>query len=117
MTMPFTNYMTVIQKPFLSFSMRLVLVDWLMDWSYKLHIHRDTFFLSINYLDRFLSVIPIHRHRLQLLGLTCLLIAAKFNEQNHPEIEELIDAADGSFCKAEMLKMEEYVLNALSFKV
>ena len=37
----------------------------------------DVFPLSMNYLDRYLSVREIHRTQLQSLGSACMLLASK----------------------------------------
>jgi cyclin B len=46
----------------------------------------ETLFLTINILDRFLEVTPVSRDRLQLVGVTCMLIAAKYQEIYAPEV-------------------------------
>ena len=40
----------------------------------------DTLYLAISYMDRFLSVQTVSRSRLQLVGVTCMLVAAKYEE-------------------------------------
>lgn len=46
----------------------------------------DTLFLAVSYLDRYLSLIPVTRTRLQLVGVTCLLLAAKYEEIYAPQV-------------------------------
>lgn len=46
----------------------------------------DTLFLAISYIDRFLTVRQIERSRLQLVGVACLLIAAKYEEIYAPQV-------------------------------
>ncbi len=58
--------------------MRAILIDWLVDVADEFKMNRDTVFLCVFYVDRYLSSIkaPIARSKLQLLGVTSLLIAA-----------------------------------------
>ncbi len=46
----------------------------------------DTLFLAVSYLDRYLSLIPVTRNLLQLVGVTCLLLAAKYEEIYAPQV-------------------------------
>lgn len=36
----------------------------------------DTLYLTVNYIDRYLSGNPMNRQRLQLLGVACMMIAS-----------------------------------------
>lgn len=58
-------------------AMRSILVNWLTEVVDEYKMRTQTLFLSVSYLDRFLqSTNEIHRHLLQLVGVTCLWIAA-----------------------------------------
>ncbi len=57
--------------------MRAILVDWLVDVVSEFKLNRDTLFLCVFYVDRYLSASgSLARNKLQLLGVTTLLIAA-----------------------------------------
>jgi len=58
--------------------MRSILLDWMMEVSMEYFLKRETYYLSINFLDRYLSIKKnIQKIELQLIGVTCLYIAAK----------------------------------------
>lgn len=58
--------------------MRAILLDWLIEVCEVYKLHRETYYLAVDYLDRFLSSnVQISKTRLQLIGITCLFIAAK----------------------------------------
>lgn len=58
--------------------MRAILLDWLIEVCEVYKLHRETYYLAVDYLDRFLSTnIKISKTRLQLIGITCLFVAAK----------------------------------------
>ena len=67
--------METVQKNLLV-SMRTVLVDWLVEVAEEYKLVADTLFLSISYIDRYLSSRCIDKDKLQLLGVSCLLIAS-----------------------------------------
>ena len=46
----------------------------------------DTLFLSVAYIDRFLSLADVKRSRLQLVGVTCMLVASKYEEIYAPQV-------------------------------
>ena len=46
------------------------------------HLSAETLHLCVHYTDRFLSRTPVQRSRLQLVGITCMLLACKFEEVN-----------------------------------
>lgn len=56
----------------------------------------EVFPLSMNYLDRFLSVCDTPRTRLQLLGAACMFIASKLKETNPISAEKLVIYTDNS---------------------
>ena len=46
----------------------------------------ETLHLAVTFLDRFLSVETINRNTLQLVGITCVLVAAKYEEIYAPSV-------------------------------
>lgn len=72
---PLPNYMEKIQKD-VSANMRGILVDWLVEVAEEYKLLSDTLYLSISYIDRFLSTNVLNRRKLQLLGVASMLIAS-----------------------------------------
>lgn len=50
----------------------------------------------MNYVDRFLSVCPIRKNQLQLLGTACLLLSSKLREPRPMAAEHLVFYTDNS---------------------
>ena len=46
----------------------------------------DTLFLAVSFVDRFLSTRQVQRNHLQLVGVSCMLIAAKYEEIYAPQV-------------------------------
>lgn len=77
----------------------------------------DTLYLAVSYIDRYLSAQVVTRQRLQLLGVACMLIAAKYEEICAPQVEEFCYITDSTYCREEVLEMERGVLNVLKFEL
>ncbi|KAK9821103.1 hypothetical protein WJX81_004601 [Elliptochloris bilobata] len=113
---PSTSYMSAVQTD-INQSMRGILVDWLVEVAQEYKLVADTLFLAVSYLDRYLSLRNVPRARLQLVGITCMLLAAKYEEIYAPQIEEFCYITDNTYTRPEILAMEEEVLGALRFEL
>ncbi|KAJ7911392.1 cyclin-like protein, partial [Mycena leptocephala] len=112
-TMPNPNYMD--NQPKITWDMRAVLNEWLMQVHTRFRLTPETLFLCINLIDRFLSTRAIPPSRLQLVGMTCLLIASKFEEIISPAIANFIVVCDDAYTIADMLQAEQHILCALNW--
>ncbi|KAF3782600.1 Cyclin-A2-1 [Nymphaea thermarum] len=113
---PLKDYMNVVQWD-ISPAMRAILVDWLVEVCEEYRLVPDTLFLTVCYIDRFLSGKPVERKMLQLVGITCMLIASKYEEICSPRVEDFCLITDNTYNKQQVLKMEADVLNHLHFEL
>ncbi|TVU34145.1 hypothetical protein EJB05_15974, partial [Eragrostis curvula] len=113
---PSTDFMETIQKD-VNPSMRAILIDWLVEVAEEYRLVPDTLYLTVNYIDRYLSGNEINRQRLQLLGVACMLIAAKYEEICAPQVEEFCYITDNTYFRDEILEMEASVLSYLKFEM
>ncbi|XP_039041646.1 cyclin-A1-1-like [Hibiscus syriacus] len=113
---PSTDFMETIQKDINS-SMRAILIDWLVEVAEEYRLVPDTLYLTVNYIDRYLSGNMMNRQQLQLLGVACMMIAAKYEEICAPQVEEFCYITDNTYFKDEVLEMESSVLNYLKFEM
>jgi len=97
--------------------MRAILVDWLVEVHLKFKLVPETLYLCVNLIDRFLKDREVSRQKLQLVGVTCLLIASKYEEIYPPELRDLVYICDSAYTKTEILNMEETVLKALKYQI
>ena len=101
----------------ISFKMRQILVDWLVDVHFKFKMIPETLFVCINLIDRYLEKEQVDRNKLQLVGITALFIAGKYEEIYPPHIKEFSDVTDKTYSKYEILQMESNILLALQFNL
>ncbi|KAL5779368.1 hypothetical protein ACOSQ2_010105 [Xanthoceras sorbifolium] len=113
---PSTDFMERIQKD-INASMRAILIDWLVEVAEEYRLVPDTLYLTVNYIDRYLSGNAMNRQRLQLLGVACMMIASKYEEICAPQVEEFCYITDNTYFKEEVLEMESAVLNYLKFEM
>ena len=98
--------------------MRTILIDWLVDVSFKFKILDDSLFAAVWILDRFLNVNrSVNRSLLQLYGATCLMIACKFEEVRPPSLKDYETVCDGAYTETDILEAEAEILNTLQFDI
>lgn len=62
-------------------------------------------FLTVNLIDRFLERQAVIRKKLQLVGVTAMLIACKYEEVSVPTVEDFILITDKAYTRNEVLDM------------
>lgn len=97
--------------------MRAILVDWMVSVQYKFRMCQDTLYLAVAMVDRFLSTpeLDITKEELQLVGVTALFIASKFEEVYPPEVADFAYIADNACTKAQILETELVISHTLNF--
>ncbi|XP_022940020.1 LOW QUALITY PROTEIN: G2/mitotic-specific cyclin-2-like [Cucurbita moschata] len=97
--------------------MRGILIDWLIEVHYKFELMEETLYLTVNLIDRFLAVQSVVRKKLQLVGVTAMLIACKYEEVSVPVVDDLILISDKAYSRKEILDMEKLMVNTLQFNL
>ena len=97
--------------------MRAVLVDWLVEVHLKFKMLQPTLYLTVQIIDRYLSSKQIHRKKLQLLGVSALFVACKYEEIYPPEVADFTYITDHAYAAEEVLDMEMKILLELDWKI
>ncbi|XP_055777066.1 G2/mitotic-specific cyclin-B2 isoform X1 [Salvelinus fontinalis] len=121
--------------------MRALLIDWLIQVHSRFQLLQETLYLTVAILDRFLQVSlvknkvlnctshcslfynpsikvqTIGRKKLQLVGVTAMLLASKYEEMYSPEIGDFVYITDNAFTKAHIREMEQLILQSLNFEL
>ncbi|XP_034054725.1 G1/S-specific cyclin-E1 isoform X2 [Gymnodraco acuticeps] len=105
----------VMEKhPHLQPKMRAVLLDWLMEVSEVYKLHRESYHLAQDYFDRFMATQRnVFKTTLQLIGITCLFIAAKVEEMYPPKVHQFAYVTDEACTEDEILRMEIIIMKLL----
>ncbi|KAI0710022.1 cyclin-like protein [Earliella scabrosa] len=113
--MPSADYMAGQTE--INWQMRQTLVDWLLQVHLRYHLLPETLWIAINIVDRFLTKRVVSLMKLQLVGVTAMFIAAKYEEILAPSVEEFVFMTERGYTKEEILKGERIMLQTLDFKI
>ena len=115
--MPKPKYNYMKEQKEVNQHMRSVLIDWIIDVHFKFGFMDETLFMTVLIIDRYLSVNQISKMKLQLLGITALLIACKHEEIDLPKIDDFTYITDNAYIKEDVINMENEVLKVLNFSL
>jgi len=97
--------------------MRSVLVEWLVEVHQQFSLLQETLYLSVCILDRYMQVNAekVQRKQLQLVGVTAMFIAAKYEEMYAPEIGDFVYITDNAYTPSQIREMEIKIMSVLKF--
>ncbi|XP_048324061.2 G2/mitotic-specific cyclin S13-7 [Ziziphus jujuba] len=95
--------------------MRSILIDWLMDVHKRFELMPETIYLTVNIIDRYLSMKNISRKELQLVGISSMIIACKYEEVWVPQVNDFICLSDYAYTGNQILVMEKEILQKLEW--
>jgi G2/mitotic-specific cyclin 3/4 len=103
----------------IQWSMRSVLLDWVVQVHDRFKLLPETLFLTVNCIDRFLSCKSVALEKLQLVGATAIIVAAKYEEKECccPSFSEMVFMVDGGYTEDDILKAERFMLTMLQFEL
>lgn len=97
--------------------MRAILIDWLIDVHLKYKLVPQTMYIAVNLIDRYLEKNETNRAKLQLVGVTAMFIACKYEEIYPPDLKDFVYITDGAYVKQDVLDMEYKMLKSLEFNI
>ncbi|XP_076015080.1 G1/S-specific cyclin-D2-like [Genypterus blacodes] len=114
--LPQCSYFQRVQKDIQPYMRRMV-AGWMHEVCEEEKSSEDVFPLAINYLDRFLAVMPTRKSYLQLLGAVCMFLASKLKDSRPLSAERLCMYTDHSIATRELLEWELVVLGKLKWNM
>jgi len=97
--------------------MRSVLIDWLIQVHLKFHLLQETLYLCVQIIDLYLMAVDVPKMQLQLVGVTAMFVASKYEEMYVPAIDDFVYMTDNTYTKAEIRAMEISILKQLDFTI
>ncbi|ORY76279.1 cyclin-like protein [Leucosporidium creatinivorum] len=136
--MPNPRYMD--HQSEIEWPMRTTLIDWLLQVHMRYHMLPETLWIAINIVDRFLSNRVVSLVKFQLVGVTAMFVAAKYEEIMAPRcalsfsfsfvfhqlttpslvvcsVDEFVFMTEGGYTRDEILKGERIILQSLEFNI
>ncbi|PAN18860.1 hypothetical protein PAHAL_3G231600 [Panicum hallii] len=104
-------------QPEVNPKMRAILADWMVEVHRRFELMPETLYLTIYIVDRYLSLQPVLRRELQLVGIAAMLIASKYEEIWAPEVNDFISLSDDAFSRQQILIMEKAILNNMEWNL
>ena len=96
---------------------RALLVNWMMEICHKFRLVSETLYLSVNLMDRYLSVCACPRDELQLLAVTALFVAAKFEEVSPPVLDDFAYISADRYTTQQIIDFERDLLRAVEWRL
>lgn len=111
------NYLEELGKVAIKPKMRNLLVDWMVEVHSQFSLLQETLYLSVAILDRYLQVKAgsLTTKQLQLVGVSSMLLAAKYEEMYPPEIADFVYITDQAYTESQIRKMEIAIFASLDF--
>lgn len=109
----------ILQRhPTLVDSFRTILFEWLSEVSQECKFHRETYHLALDLIDRYLAAQSnVKKNQLQLIGTTCLFLAAKYEEIRPPTANEFAETTAGACTADEIIDNEVTILSAINWDI
>ncbi|KAK9932427.1 hypothetical protein M0R45_019665 [Rubus argutus] len=95
--------------------MSSILLDWLIEVHRKFELMPETFYLTVNIIDRFLSRRMVTRRELQLVGISSMVIASKYEEVWAPQVNDFVCLSDYAYTGDQICLMEKAILEKLEW--
>jgi hypothetical protein len=106
---------TFLESKIVNSKMRSVLIDWLIQVHLKFHLLQETLYLCVQIIDQYLMAVDVPKMQLQLVGVTAMFVASKYEEMYVPAIDDFVYMTDNTYTKAEIRTMEIAILKQLDF--
>lgn len=106
---------TFLDGKLVTAKMRSVLIDWLIQVHVKFHLLQETLYLCVQIIDAYLQAMDVNKMNLQLVGVTAMFVASKYEEMYVPAIEDFVYMTDNTYTKSEIRQMEISILKTLNF--
>lgn len=104
-------------QPEINERMRAILVDWLTEVHNKFELMPETLYLTVNIVDRYLATKTVPRKELQLVGISAMLVASKYEEIWAPEVNDFVCISDKAYTHQQVLVMEKRILSGLEWNL
>ncbi|WVZ71544.1 hypothetical protein U9M48_020119 [Paspalum notatum var. saurae] len=113
--LPLSSYMRSQEE--INERMRAILIDWIIEVQHRLVLMPETLYLTVYIIDKYLSMESVPRKELQLVGISAMLIASKYEEIWAPLVKDLLCLCDNTFSREQVLTKEKVILDKLHWNL
>ena len=104
----------------LSYLKRFSFINLFISFQKELILRQETLYLTINIFDRYIQKRTLDNKQsqdLNMIAITCLFIASKYEEIYPPYLKEILDIFNKKYEKRDILLKEDEILSSLDFQV
>ncbi|KAM6289387.1 G2/mitotic-specific cyclin-B1-like [Aegotheles albertisi] len=98
-------------------NMRAIVIEWLVEIQVEFRLRQETLYLAVAILDRYLQDNSVPKKMLQLVGVTAMFIASKYEEMFAPHVKDFAYMTDNACTKSQICQMEMKILQGLDFSL
>ena len=109
-----------VNKLNLTYMKRFSFINLFISFQQELCLKQETLYLTINIFDRYIQKLNFKRiisSDINLIAITCLFIAAKYEEIYAPYLKEILRIFKPNYFNREIYLQEEQILSALNFEL
>jgi hypothetical protein len=97
---------------------RKIAIQWLLEVAVEFYLNRETVHLAVHYMDRYWTQnLDMPQSQLQLLAITALLLASKFEEIYAPLVSDMSYITNHTFTIDEIKEMEPLIMHSLGYRL
>jgi cyclin A len=85
--------------------------------SEKFRLQSDTLFLAVSYVDRYLSLLSVPRSQLQLVGVSYMWIASKYEAIFPPRVADICYITANTYYREDIISTEAKILKEHDYKL
>ncbi|KAL1917205.1 uncharacterized protein VTP21DRAFT_4861 [Calcarisporiella thermophila] len=112
------NVANIDQQPEVGWELRPLLLDFLVQVHSHLGLLSETLHLAVNLMNRYMSRVIVTRKHYQLVGVTCLWLATKYEESARvPRKRRLRVLCDNAYEERAFDRMEAHILATIGWRV
>ncbi|KAM5152896.1 cyclin-F isoform 2-T2 [Mantella aurantiaca] len=98
-------------------TMRYILIDWLVEVATMKDFSSLCLHMTVGLVDRYLKLRSVPRARLQLVGITCMVICTRFISKEILTIREAVWLTDNTYKYEDLVRMMGEIISALEGKI
>ena len=111
------DYTSISRQPYLNEKMRYILLDWIISVFKIGNNYMEVLFLCGMLIDKFIERKTIIRKKFQLIGMTALRLAYKYEENYDFTVDNCVYYCDDAYSREECLQMEKTILEVLDYSL
>jgi len=109
----------VVKEPkhIVQYEMRSIVIDWLHEVASEYRFQWETLLLSVSIFDRYIHLHAVSVEKMQLIGVTSMFLASKYEEIHPPRIHDFAYMCDSAYTTEDIVIAENEIMSALDWSI